>query len=89
MLTSLRELWRSQLIHQPPVALDFEDVNQFHSDSEDGLSADYEQRKRLVMRLLPFFPTAHFINQDCSGPGGSNMQTLLTLIQSPRWKYWA
>jgi purine nucleosidase len=24
------------------------------------------------------------INQDCSGPGGSNMQTLLTLIQSPR-----
>src|ERR1700723_2148020 len=23
------------------------------------------------------------INQDCSGPGGSNMQTLLTLIQSP------
>src|SRR5438128_10651596 len=22
------------------------------------------------------------INQDCSGPGGSNMQTLLTLIQS-------
>ena len=24
------------------------------------------------------------INQDCSGPGGSNMQTLLTLIQSPK-----
>jgi purine nucleosidase len=24
------------------------------------------------------------IDQDCSGPGGSNMQTLLTLIQSPR-----
>src|SRR3984957_1772249 len=23
------------------------------------------------------------INQDCSGPGGSNLQTLLTLIQSP------
>src|SRR5437660_8500398 len=23
------------------------------------------------------------INQDCSGPGGSNMQTLLLLIQSP------
>src|SRR4029450_1430535 len=23
------------------------------------------------------------INQDCSGPGGSNMQTLLVLIQSP------
>jgi purine nucleosidase len=24
------------------------------------------------------------IDQDCSGPGGSNMQTLLTLIQSPK-----
>src|SRR3954452_3985974 len=24
------------------------------------------------------------INQDCSGPGGSNMQTLLVLIQSPQ-----
>jgi purine nucleosidase len=24
------------------------------------------------------------INQDCSGPGGSNMNTLLTLIQSPK-----
>src|SRR6516225_7883989 len=24
------------------------------------------------------------IDQDCSGPGGSNMQTLLTLIQSPQ-----
>ncbi len=24
------------------------------------------------------------INQDCSGPGGSNMQTLLVMIQSPR-----
>ncbi len=24
------------------------------------------------------------INQDCSGPGGSNMQTLLILIQSPQ-----
>jgi purine nucleosidase len=24
------------------------------------------------------------VNQDCSGPGGSNMQTLLTLIQSPQ-----
>src|SRR6185295_7830871 len=23
------------------------------------------------------------INQDCSGPGGSNMQTLLVMIQSP------
>src|ERR1700692_3441215 len=24
------------------------------------------------------------INQDCSGPGGSNMQTLLPLIQPPK-----
>ena len=24
------------------------------------------------------------INEDCSGPGGSNMQTLLVLIQSPQ-----
>src|SRR5215472_6733903 len=24
------------------------------------------------------------INEDCSGPGGSNMQTLLTMIQSPQ-----
>jgi purine nucleosidase len=29
-------------------------------------------------------PRKVIINQDCSGPGGSNMQTLLTLIQSPR-----
>ena len=33
----------------------------------------YAQQRRKVI-----------INQDCSGPGGSNMQTLLTLIQSPR-----
>jgi purine nucleosidase len=31
-----------------------------------------EQRRKVI------------INQDCSGPGGSNMQTLLTLIQSPQ-----
>ena len=24
------------------------------------------------------------INEDCSGPGGSNMQTLLVMIQSPQ-----
>jgi purine nucleosidase len=29
-------------------------------------------------------PRKVIINQDCSGPGGSNMQTLLTLIQSLR-----
>jgi len=29
-------------------------------------------------------PRKVIINQDCSGPGGSNMQTLLTLIQSPQ-----
>jgi purine nucleosidase len=29
-------------------------------------------------------PRKVIINQDCSVPGGSNMQTLLTLIQSPK-----
>jgi purine nucleosidase len=29
-------------------------------------------------------PRKVIINEDCSGPGGSNMQTLLTLIQSPQ-----
>ncbi len=24
------------------------------------------------------------VNEDCSGPGGSNMQTLLTMMQSPQ-----
>jgi len=45
----------------------------------------------LVLLLLsansPGFAQQHrkvVINQDCSGPGGSNMQTLLTLIQSPQ-----
>src|SRR5580692_7931425 len=45
----------------------------------------------LVLLLLiansPAFaqqPRRVIINQDCSGPGGSNMQTLLTLIQSPQ-----
>src|ERR1700732_4972439 len=33
----------------------------------------YAQQRRKVI-----------INQDCSGPGGSNLQTLLTLIQSPQ-----
>jgi purine nucleosidase len=34
--------------------------------------------------VLAQAPRKVIINQDCSGPGGSNMQTLLTLIQSPR-----
>lgn len=34
--------------------------------------ANTQQRRKVI------------INQDCSGPGGSNMQTLLTLIQSPQ-----
>jgi ABC-type branched-subunit amino acid transport system ATPase component len=29
-------------------------------------------------------PRTVILDEDCSGPGGSNMQTLLTLIQSPR-----
>jgi purine nucleosidase len=35
-------------------------------------SAFAQQRRKII------------INQDCSGPGGSNMQTLLVLIQSPQ-----
>ena len=38
-----------------------------------ALSVGYGQQRRKVI-----------INQDTSGPGGSNMQTLLTLIQSPQ-----
>jgi purine nucleosidase len=36
-------------------------------------SSGFAQQRRKVI-----------IDQDCSGPGGSNMQTLLTLIQSPQ-----
>src|ERR1700733_2665348 len=41
----------------------------------------------LLLASSPGFAQQHrkvVINQDCSGPGGSNMQTLLTLIQSPQ-----
>src|SRR5258708_28998763 len=41
----------------------------------------------LLITNDPTFAQQHrkvVINQDCSGPGGSNMQTLLTLIQSPQ-----
>src|SRR5882762_8187150 len=42
----------------------------------------------LTLLLLTTLATAQprrkiIINQDCSGPGGSNMQTLLVLLQSP------
>jgi inosine-uridine nucleoside N-ribohydrolase len=37
-----------------------------------AISPGFAQQRRKVI-----------IDQDCSGPGGSNMQTLLTLIQSP------
>jgi len=37
------------------------------------VSAAFAQPRRKVI-----------INEDCSGPGGSNMQTLLTMIQSPQ-----
>jgi purine nucleosidase len=42
----------------------------------------------LTLLLATTFVTAQprrrvIINQDCSGPGGSNMQTLLVLLQSP------
>jgi len=43
----------------------------------------------LFVCLLPSLSLAQprrkvIINEDCSGPGGSNMQTLVTLIQSPQ-----
>src|SRR5690349_23787970 len=51
-------------------------------------------RKTRLLLVLAFLSTWNslafaerrkvIINQDCSGPGGSNMQTLLTLIQSPQ-----
>ena len=37
-----------------------------------ALSSSAQTRRKII------------INQDCSGPGGSNMQTLATLIQSPQ-----
>src|SRR5882724_1547173 len=42
----------------------------------------------LTLLLLTTFATAQprrkvIFNQDCSGPGGSNLQTLLVLLQSP------
>jgi inosine-uridine nucleoside N-ribohydrolase len=45
-------------------------------------------RNALLILLLTTLATAQprrkvIINQDCSGPGGSNMQTLLVLLQSP------
>src|SRR6267143_6769788 len=46
-------------------------------------------RTLLALLLITTLATAQprskiIINQDCSGPGGSNMQTLLLLIQSPQ-----
>ncbi len=43
----------------------------------------------LVLLLATCFASAQLrrkviINQDCSGPGGSNLQTLLVMIQSPQ-----
>src|SRR5271154_7329977 len=41
----------------------------------------------LVVAIFPASAQSRrkiIINQDCSGPGGSNMQTLLLLIQSPQ-----
>src|SRR5882757_6373788 len=36
----------------------------------------------LLTTLATAQPRKIIINQDCSGPGGSNMQTLLVLLQS-------
>jgi hypothetical protein len=48
-------------------------------------------RSRLLVLLLLTGSLLHaetrrkvIIDQDCSGPGGSNLQTLLILLQSPQ-----
>ena len=49
-------------------------------------------KAKCVLGLLLLFESTAFaqshrkviINEDCSGPGGSNMQTLLLMIQSPQ-----
>ena len=40
----------------------------------------------LVTTALSFAQPRHkvIINQDCSGPGGSNLQTVAVMIQSPQ-----
>src|SRR5712672_4260214 len=52
------------------------------------------QRKRFVPAIAILLAVSSFasaqprrkviINEDCSGPGGSNLQTLLVMIQSPQ-----
>jgi hypothetical protein len=52
------------------------------------------QRKRFVPAIAILLAVSSFasaqprrkviINEDCSGPGGSNMQTILMMIQSPQ-----
>jgi purine nucleosidase len=49
-----------------------------------------QQRALVMILVLAYLANAAastrrkiIIDQDCSGPGGSNMQTLLLLIQSP------
>jgi purine nucleosidase len=60
----------------------------------ESSTVDHERVSKMKSSLLSFFLIATLcsaqprrkviINEDCSGPGGSNMQTLLLLIQSPQ-----
>src|SRR5213075_852185 len=56
-----------------------------------GIPQSWRTKSKLVCLLMLFSCLGSaqqrrkvIINEDCSGPGGSNMQTLLVLIQSPQ-----
>src|SRR5437660_975805 len=60
-----------------------------HTAPRNPKIALFNSRFWCVVLLLSCFASAQqrrkiIINEDCSGPGGSNMQTLLMLIQSPQ-----
>jgi inosine-uridine nucleoside N-ribohydrolase len=68
-------------------------MDSLFGDYKDTKRLVMRNRRPLILFLFlliassPAFaqqPRKVIINQDCSGPGGSNMQTLLTLIQSPQ-----
>ena len=59
-------------------------------ESRSGFTRSWP-RERLALSLLVLVASLAaaqprrkvIINQDCSGPGGSNLQTLLVMLQSP------
>jgi purine nucleosidase len=68
-------------------------MHSLFGDYEDTKRLVMRNRRPLILVLFLLIasstasaqqPRKVIINQDCSGPGGSNMQTLLTLIQSPQ-----